>query len=391
MSSRKRGSTGHLAVGLNLVFLAGRAGGAGRYVSELLPALLAAEPATRITAFVNREAPGRLFAEAWSTEIEWVRLPVTVTSPTHLLAQMVAIPAVAARRRLDLVHSPANVGPIVTPGVRRVVTLLDLIWLHHGEAWDTPRAQRSLRVLATACARTADRVIAISHAARSDLVSTLRLEPGKVDVAPLGVRLPTVEALPEPELRRRLGLGDVPVVLCVAQKRPYKNLSTLIRAIAELDHERPVLVLPGAPTFHEEELRSLARDVGAADRVRFLDWVSEQELEGLYRAAACFVLPSRIEGFGLPVLEAMARDVPVACSNRPALPEVAGDAALFFDPSDQTALAEAIRRLLRDRGLAAELVERGRARCRMFTWQRTAEATLASYRRAIEGRSADSG
>src|SRR5439155_25225552 len=137
---------------------------------------------------------------------------------------------------------------------------------------------------------------------------------------------------------------------------------------------------------HELEMRCLAARLGLESRVRFVDWVSEDELEALYRASSCFVLPSLIEGFGLPVLEAMARRVPVACSNRPALPEVAGDAALFFDPEDHSAIAACIRRLLGESALATELVERGVERVRSFSWRRTAEATLASYHRAIAGR-----
>jgi glycosyltransferase involved in cell wall biosynthesis len=186
----------------------------------------------------------------------------------------------------------------------------------------------------------------------------------------------------EEDVRASLRL-DGPVILSVAQKRPYKNLGTLIRAMADLA-ERATLVLVGSPTAHEEELRALARQLGVEENVRFPGWVSEPELEGLYRLASCFVLPSLIEGFGLPVLEAMARGVAIACSDRPSLPEVAGNAALLFDPEDQQAVTNAIRRLLDDRELAARLVERGRERVRLYTWERTAEATLASYRRAVE-------
>ncbi len=120
--------------------------------------------------------------------------------------------------------------------------------------------------------------------------------------------------------------------------------------------------------------------------MRFLDWISDDDLNGLYRAADCFVLPSRIEGFGLPVLEAMRHGTPVACSNRTALPEVAGEAALLFDPDDQQAVTGAVRRLLEDAALRAELSERGRRRSRLLTWDRTTAATLDSYRRAVDGR-----
>jgi glycosyltransferase involved in cell wall biosynthesis len=374
-----------LRIGLNLVFLMEDSAGAGRYVTELLPALLA-EGDVRISAFVNKEAPPGLFHEPWSGEVDWVRLPVTIRTPLHLAAQATAIPAIAARKRLDVLHSPANGGPPVTPGVARVITLLDLIWLHQQEAWDSPRAVRTLGLLSRVSARTAHRVITISHAAKEDLVSHFDLPEEKVDVAPLGVRPPSLDGSPPTELRNRLELGGDPVVLCVAQKRPYKNLSALIRAIADLGDLPATLVLPGSPTAHEQELRELASQLGVANRVRFPTWLSEDDLEALYRTATCFVLPSRIEGFGLPVLEAMARDLPVACSNRASLPEVAGDAALYFDPDDQSAVSAAVRELLVDQSLRSRLVQRGRERVRLFSWQRTAKATLQSYRGAVAAR-----
>jgi glycosyltransferase involved in cell wall biosynthesis len=190
---------------------------------------------------------------------------------------------------------------------------------------------------------------------------------------------------PERELRTRLDLGEGPIVLSVAQKRRYKRLDTLIRALPELDPTIR-LVLPGTPTPYEQELRALADELGVVDRLRLLDWISGDDLHGLYRAAAFFVLPSRIEGFGLPVLEAMRHGTPVACANRTALPEVAGDAALLFDPDDQAAVTDAMRRLLEDEDLRDRLVERGRDRTRLLSWDRTAAATLASYRRAVEWR-----
>jgi len=379
-------ATRPLRVGLNLVFLVEGSAGAGRYVTELLPSLLTIAPETRITAFVNREAPESLFSAPWSGEVDWVRLPVTIRTPLHLAAQAGVLPLAALRKRLDVLHSPANGGPPVTPGTARVITLLDLIWLHQQEAWDSPRAVRTLALLSRISARTAHRVITISSSARDDLVAHFDVPPEKVDVAPLGVRVPD-RAEAAPDLRARLELGADPLVLCVAQKRPYKNIGALIHAIADLADEPARLVLPGASTPHEAELRALAEQLGVASRVRFLDWISEADLDGLYREATCFVLPSLIEGFGLPVLEAMARDLPVACSNRPSLPEVAGDAALQFDHEDQTAVSTALRHLLTDGVLRAELVARGRERARLFTWERTAEATLASYRRAVEARS----
>jgi glycosyltransferase involved in cell wall biosynthesis len=358
------------------MFLVDEAGGAGRYAMELVPGLLEVDPSLRLTVFVNRDAPKVLSEALWANEVEWAQLPTRFSNRTHLPGQAIALPVVAARRRLDVVHSLANGGPPLTVGSRRVVTLLDLIWLHQGRAWGTPSAVKTMAFLTRISARTANRVITISESARDDIVRHFGLAPAKVDVTPLGVRLPA--ALPP-----RPAHDGGPVVLCVAQKRPYKNLSSLIHAVAELSDEQPTLVLPGAPTEHEADLRALAEGLGVADRVRFPAWVSDDELESLYREATCFVLPSLIEGFGLPVLEAMARGVPVACSDRPALPEVAGEAALLFDPTDQKAITEAVRRLIQDPELRKSLSARGLERAREFTWRRTAELTLASYRRAV--------
>jgi glycosyltransferase involved in cell wall biosynthesis len=263
-----------------------------------------------------------------------------------------------------------------------VVTLLDLIWLHPETSALTGRQRLTTRLVFTRCARGADRVLTISEATKRDLVETIGLDPRHIEVTPLGVGDDEVEPIDEQELRQKLRLGDAPFVLVVAQKQPHKNLSSVIRALPELESNVD-LVLAGAPAPHEHELQALARDLGVDDRVRFVDWVSDGELQALYRGARAFVLPSFIEGFGLPVLEAMRHGTPVACSRLSALPEVAGDAALLFDPHDQRSVTEAVRRLLTDEALRTELVRRGRARVSQFTWRRTAELTLDAYRRAL--------
>jgi glycosyltransferase involved in cell wall biosynthesis len=380
-----------LRVGLNLVYYVQGAGGAGTYARELIPALLAVDPAIRITAFVGSSAPPQLTAAPWAGAIEWVRFPVAYDGPrpwNPLLtggAQWAALPWSAARRRLDLVHGLANIVPLVSPRVARVATLLDLIWLHHPS---TMSRQATLTMKATALpsARVADRVIAISHAAKRDIVETVGLDPGKIDVTPLGVR---EDELAEPvsatQLRADLGLGDARVVLCVAQKREHKNLANLIRAVAGLPDD-VVLVLVGSHTPHEDELKTLSRELGVEGRVHFPGWLSDAQLEGLYRLAALFVLPSLEEGFGLPLLEAMRRGVPVACSNVSSLPEVVGPAAALFDPFDIDDMRAALRRVMTDPALAARLVEAGYERCRIYTWEATARATLSSYERAVAAR-----
>jgi glycosyltransferase involved in cell wall biosynthesis len=234
-------------------------------------------------------------------------------------------------------------------------------------------------------ARRSDRVIVPSRTTADHVVRYLGLPADRIDVIHEGVGASAARPLPEPEVRERIEAPrDRPIVLTVSAKRPHKNLGRLVDALAEIPAERrPLLVLPGYPTAHERELRRRADDAGVAADVRWLDWVEAELLEGLYAASECFVFPSLHEGFGLPVLEAMARGLPVACSNGGSLAEVAGEATLPFDPYSATSIATAIERLLGDEREAERLRAAGREQAARFSWETAAEGTLRSYERAL--------
>jgi glycosyltransferase involved in cell wall biosynthesis len=376
-----------LRVGLNLLFLGAQAGGVGRYARELAGALLAAEPATHLTVFVARGHPRDLRDEEWASRARWVTLPGPTNGRWAAPAQYAALPVLAAARRLDVLHSPANVGPVIAPGIATVVTLHDLIWLHRGSEWDSdPRAVRAMQRQMAFCVRHADRVFAVSEAAAEDFVHTLGVPRARIVVTRSGVRRPPpLSPTPEAELRARLDLGHARVLLCVAQKRPYKNQASLVRALPAL-HSEVVLVAPGASTDYEVELRRLAAELGVSHRLRLPAWLSEADLAGLYALSDVFALPSRTEGFGLPMLEAMAHGLPVACADIPALREVSGDAALRFDPDDQAAIDACLTRLFSDSDLRQELIARGNEQVNRFTWEQTGVASLRGYRAAIADR-----
>jgi glycosyltransferase involved in cell wall biosynthesis len=351
---------------------------------ELIPALAAAAPpGVSFTAFVNREAAAAKDGP-WGETIPAVTVPVHARNRVQwVLGEQSLLVAQAARARVDLVHSLASTAPLWGP-FKRVVTVHDLIYARFPDAHAGIR-DKGMRVLVPWGARRSHRVIVDSQSTRDDLLSLTKLDPGRVDVVPLGLgALARAEPLGDAELRARMRLGERRVLLGLSAKRPHKNLLALIGALGRIPAERrPLLVLPGYPTAHEAELRARAAELGLEDDVRFPAWVSAEELEGLWTIAAAFVFPSLYEGFGLPVLEAMARGVPVCCSNASSLPEVAGEAALLFDPRSEVEIAAAIERLLGDERLARELRQRGRARAASFTWARTARLTLDSYARAL--------
>jgi glycosyltransferase involved in cell wall biosynthesis len=371
-------------VGLNLLFLVpDETGGMEVYARHLIEGLTRLRPDLRLTAFINRNA-ARQRGE-WNELVPSVTLPVDSRNRVAwVAADQSLLPPAAARRRIDLLHSPANLAPAWGP-YRRLLTVHDLIHKTFPEAHAGFRA-RALSVVMPLGIRRSHRLIAISKATRDDLVELLHEPAGKIDVVPQGIGEAHPElAMPEAELRAWLGAGERPIALSVSAKRPHKNLRRLIEAVARIPAERrPLLVIPGYRTWHEEELRRQAHALGIGEDVRLLGWVSQAELEGLYAAAAVFVITSLFEGFGLPVLEAMQRGVPVACSDRSSLPEVAGGAALMFDPERPDEIAAAIERLLEDGAEADRLRRAGFERARRFTWDETARLTAESYDRALE-------
>jgi glycosyltransferase involved in cell wall biosynthesis len=371
-------------VGLNLVYLVpGATGGTETYAQELIPELVAAAPDTRFTAFINREA-GEQTGRPWGEMIPTITVPVRASNRIQWVrGEQQLLPRLAKRAGVDVLHSLANTAP-AWGSFRRVVTIHDLAYRMSPEA-HLGLLGLGMRVLVPLGARRSDRIIVDAASTRDDLDRLLGIAADRVDVVPLGIGVAARAApLPEAEVRTRLSAGDRPIVLCVAAKRPHKNLLRLIGALAAIPADRrPVLVIPGYHTEHENDLRARASQLGIVDDVRLLGWIEPAELEGLYAAAACFVFPSLIEGFGLPVLEAMSRGVPVACSGRGSLAEVAGDAALRFDPESEPEIAAAITRLLADHEEAARLRIAGRARAQRFSWSATAMGTIAAYRRAL--------
>ncbi|HEU5065894.1 MAG TPA: glycosyltransferase family 1 protein [Gaiellaceae bacterium] len=369
-----------MRVGLNVLHLVPRETGGGElYVRRLIPALLEAGDDLQLVVFTGREATPSFAAEPWASDVELVQVPVRSRSrPRRVLAEQTLLPRAAHKARVHLLHNVQNTAPAV-PRVAQVTTILDVIYKRHPETHAGILAA-GVALLVPLAARRSRRILTLSEAAKDDIVHYLHVDPERIDVTPLGPGLgDDVEPIDEAELRGRHQLGDAPIILTVSAKRPHKNLERLLQAVALVEADpQPVLVAPGYETVFESELKEQA-----GKRVKFLGWVDDEELEGLYRMATCFVFPSLAEGFGLPVLEAMVRGIPVACSRIGPLEEVAGEAALYFDAEDTKDIARALETLLADGDLRGQLAQAGRQRAEQFNWARTAEATISSYERAL--------
>lgn len=371
-----------MRIGINGLLLSSQSGyrqsGIDRYLRGLLSALPDALPADELIVVADRDAidpfgrftlhsaPG--FSNMRSLRIAW---------------EQAGLPRVIKQERLDLFHGTAFALPprLAVPGI---VTVHDLAFLK----WPGQVPKRRAAYLSHAvesAAKRASRIIAVSEATRQDVIDLLHVDPARIDVTPLGVdprfRRPCAEEIAEfrheNELRR-------PFILTVGTREPRKNLPTLIRAFAQVKDSIPHdLVHAGGAGWLPEELDRAIAQTNLGDRLRFVDFVPHEVLPLWYSAADCFVMPSLYEGFGLPLLEAMACGAPAIASNRSSLPEVAGNAAYLCEP-DAESIAQALATVLHDGGLHHDLRLAGPERARQFTWQRTAELTASSYRKALD-------
>ncbi len=361
-----------------------RQAGVSRYVEHLLRALPAVDPDDEFVVFAGPAARHPEHERYFPAALRWAttRLP-TERPPVRIAWEQAVGPRALRRARIDVAHAPVNVGPIFSPAPS-VVTVHDLSFLHYPEQYPGMK-QRYLNLLTRLSVERADRVIAVSESTRQDVLRFYRVASERVATVPNGLD-PSFRRIEDREtlaaFRARHGLPTC-FILFVGTLQPRKNLVGLLRAYARLLPRLDVpLVVVGAKGWLYEGVFQEARALGVSERVVFAGYAPPEDLPLWYAAASVFVYPSLYEGFGLPVIEAMACGTPVVTSNTSSLPEVAGEAALLVDPTDPDALAEAIERALTDEALRWELKERGYERARRFNWERTARETVAVYRAA---------
>jgi glycosyltransferase involved in cell wall biosynthesis len=357
-------------------------GGVAFYLVELTAALGRVPSPHEYSLVVRRDQ-----AEDWRRANGAVRLiPVDLPSrPARLLWEQARLPGLLRRHSIDVLHSPHYTRPLLQLRCASLVGIMDMTFFLMPH-YHTYAKRLFFRSMIRASVRKAQRFIAISESTKTDMRRCLEIEPERIDVTPLAVSAayrPDVAVDAREAVRTRYQLPNE-YLLYVGRLEPRKNLPGLLdayEAVCRLRPNTPPLVLAGAKGWHSSELDGRLEKLGI--RVRSLGYVPEQDLPALYCGARVFIYPSFYEGFGIPVLEALACGVPTITSNISSMPEVAGDAAELVDPHSPGALADSLHRLLTDDGRCAELRRRGLRRAAEFSWDRTARLTVESYDRTF--------
>jgi glycosyltransferase involved in cell wall biosynthesis len=370
-------------IGLDLIGLAVPRTGMGmvaHHLARLLPGLA---PDLTFVLFL----PDRLDPPARGENVEIVPVPMGRFRGALHLAEQVALPYLAGRRRLDLLHTVAFASPPLYRGCR-LVTMHDLAFRIHPET-----ARGSYRAYWSwaygPAARRCRAVIVPSESTRADVIRLLGRDPESVHVVPLGVEAGYTPAPPGRDpaaVMARLGL-PARFVLHVGTLQPRKDLRTLLRTFARLrdEHADLKLVVCGGTGWGYPAPDALAAEYGLDESVVFTGFLGNELMPDLYRAARLLLFTSRYEGFGLPLLEAMSCGTPVVAASTSSVPEVVGDAALLAPPGDDAALAGAAGRVLGDGDLRLRMVERGLERARRFSWEASAARMLEVYRQVLSG------
>lgn len=356
-------------------------GGNETYAINLIEALAEIDQENQYTLYVTKQSALERFGNRWPNFVARLTLPHTpiVRIPLTLSREL-------RRHPVDLLHVQYTAPPFAPCPI--VTTIHDLAFEHLPETFNR-RSWMQLRLTVRNTARRAAQIITVSEYSRQDIINTYGIAPDLVSVTPEAASPTFTRVTTETELQRVRQIyaieGDYILSLCSIQ--PRKNLVRLIEAYSLLrrshrEGKLPQLVLAGKRGWLDNEtMRAAQRDEVNAG-IRFTGYVADEHLNALYSAATCFVYPSYFEGFGLPILEAMKCGTPVIAGNRTSIPEVAGEAALLFDPFDVQSLVEALKLVLNDAGYRATLGAKGLQRASDFSWQRTARLTLDAYQRA---------
>lgn len=373
-----------MRIGIDATALPPRPVGAGNYIIRLVRTLASLETEYEFVVFAQESGAALLDIRERDC-LQLVTLP-DQSPGRRLVWEQVSFPGLIRRERIDLLHSLHYTRPLRLP-CASVVTFHDMTFFLYPQLHT--RAKRLFFPLAIRySARHADALISVSESTRQDAIRLTGVEPDKIFSVPLGVSEdfhPTSDPAARNKIRERYHLPE-DFILYVGLVEPRKNLPLLIKsykALAGRGISLP-LVIVGRFGWMYQEVLDLVDALGIKEVVQFAGYIPQDDLPIVYNLASLFVYPSLYEGFGLPVLEAMACGVPVVATSVSSLPEVAGEAGLLVPPGDETALTQAMQAALTDPDVRQQLTEKGPQRASQFTWKRTAQSTLKVYQHVLD-------
>ncbi|MBW9094610.1 glycosyltransferase family 4 protein [Microbacterium jejuense] len=357
---------------VDLLSFTGTKGGMETYTRELYAAIGRAPAGYEFVGFVSREGaaldtswfPGRIVESGISGEnrFEWA------------WGELTQVSRAASRERVDLIHAPATLGPR-RASVPTVLTIHDVLYFSHPEHMSTPLYTEPVKWMEKQASRNAARIVTISPTSASEITKYLHVPGERIDVVPLA------GSAPKGVERARAG-EEGPLILAMGNRRPHKNWAALIRATALIpEDKRARIVITGGRG--EDPLTPIVDEYGVADWVDLRGWVNDEEVARLYSVATALAIPSFAEGFSLPTIEAMAAGIPTLLSDIDVHRYVGGDAAHYFDPTDDADVARAITDVVTNAALRAQMVRAGYAQAAGFSWDRTASETLSVFDKVL--------
>ena len=343
--------------------------GIGQYAYELL------------LQFAKIKDEGKFKFEIYLKENPRAEMPVPtsnfkyrIVGPKKMWTQLGLPLSLFIEKRPDIFFTPTHYAPRFSP-IPTAISIMDLSFIHFPNLF----AKKDLYQLTNwtkYSVKNASKIFTISKASKSDIIDIYGVDGDKVHITYPGIKEESnARILTMDDLRKKFGI-DKNYILFVGTLQPRKNIVKLIEAFSKIERENLILVIVGKKGWLYEDILAAPEKFNVGDRVKFLDFVEDQDLPSLYKNALCFVLPSLYEGFGLPVLEAMKYGCAVITSNVSSLPEAGGDAAIYFDPNNADDIKEKIEKVISNPKLREDLIEKGKLQIKKFSWEKTAKETL---------------
>lgn len=372
-----------MKIGIDGRGLIGKKTGVSRYLGNLLKNLLEIDKENIYRIYLPSNSPLNIEINSSNLEKKIIKFPIFQNNITWT---HIRLPMELFFNKVDLFHSPSYILPFLR-NCKSMVSILDLSYELHPEWY--PLKSQQVRLFSYLSAKTSNKIITISESVKEEIIKIYKIKEEKIEVIYLGVDgvfNPINKEFAKRKIKEKFNINNK-FILYVGWIHTRRNIERLLKAFKKVKNEIPEkynLVLIGTIIWPYINLNKLLYELNLKEDVTYIDYVSDEDLVLLYNAAELFIYPSLYEGFGLPLLEAMACGCPVVTSNLSSLPEVVRDAGYLINPYDEDEIAKAMLEILKNENLKENLIKKGLERIKKFSWRKTAEETLEVYKEVLD-------